>query len=142
MFDSILDSVKGEISETLKGKLGLNDSDVDKTLSSTKDALENTVASEAKANGIENLMNLFSSDNNSTSSDGILKDLGGNLLSGLLANGFSGDKASLIKNMILPIVMKFAANKIGGDSRMLAGLIGKGDVISKASGMLKGFFNK
>jgi len=38
--------------------------------------------------------------------------------------------------------MKFAANKIGGDSSMLAGLIGKGDVISKASGMLKGFFNK
>lgn len=141
MFDSILDAVKGEITAGLTSKLGLNNAEVDKTLNSTKEALDKTVADETKSNGVEGLLNLFSKDDNSSSANGVLKDLGGNLLSSLTSNGFSSDKASSIKDMIIPIVVKYASDKIGGDASMLTGLIGGSEGIAgKASGLLKGFF--
>lgn len=141
MFDSILDSVKGEIAEGLTSKLGLNAGDVDKTLSSTKEAFDKTVSDESKSNGVESIMNLFSKDDNSSGADGLLKGLGGNLISSLSSNGFSSDKASSITDMVIPIVVKFATDKIGGDAGMITGLLGGSEgVAGKASGLLKGFF--
>lgn len=140
MFDSIIDSVKGEITESLTSKLGLSGSEVDTTLSSTKEAFSKTISGEAEGNGLDTLTNLFSNDDNSSASSDLLSGLGGNLMSSLSSNGFSSDKAGLIKEMVLPMVMKLVSEKIGGNSDMLTGLLGKGDIASKASGLLKGLF--
>jgi len=102
MFDSILDSVKGEITKGLTDKLGLSNTEVEKTLSSTKEAFSKTMASETKSNGINNLTNLFSNDDNSKSSNDLLSSLGGNLISSLSSNGFNFDKAGSIKDIVIP----------------------------------------
>ena len=64
MIDSIIDSLKGELVEGLNNKLGLSGTEVDKTLSSTKDAFDKTVSEEAGNNGLETLTNLFSDNEN------------------------------------------------------------------------------
>ena len=137
MFDSILDSLKGEASGLLKDKVGLNDLDIDKAMSSSKDAFEKTVSDESGSNGMGNLLNLFSKDDNSNASDGVLKSLGGNLISSLSSNGFSSDKASSIKDTILPIIMNLFSDKVGGDSNILSSLLKSGNISDMASGFVK-----
>ena len=141
MIDSIIDSLKGELVEGLNNKLGLSGTEVDKTLSSTKDAFDKTVSEEAGNNGLETLTNLFSNNENSSSSNDLISSLGENLASSLSSNGFSSDKLSSIKDVVLPVLIKLVSEKIGGNSQMLSGLLGKGDIQVKASGMIKGLFN-
>lgn len=148
MFDSILDSLKGEVAGALTDKLGLNDTDIDKTISSSKEALTKTVETEAKGNGIEGMLSLFSDNENSGAANGLLEGLGGNLISSLSSNGFSSDKASSIKDQILPVILSLVTKNIGGDSNKLTSLLSSGgisDIASglvkdKASGFLKGLF--
>lgn len=141
MIDSIIDSLKGEVVEGLTNKLGLSGTEVDKTLSSTKDAFDKTISEEAGSNGLETLANLFSDNENSSSSNGLMASLGENLISSLSSNGFSSDKVGSIKELILPVLIKLVSEKIGGNSQMLSGLLGKGDIQDKASGFIKGLFN-
>ena len=141
MIDSIIDSLKGELVEGLNNKLGLSSTEVDKTLSSTKDAFDKTVSEEAGNNGLETLTNLFSDNENSSSSNGLISSLGENLASSLSSNGFSSDKVSSIQDVVLPVLIKLVSEKIGGNSQMLSGLLGKGDIQDKASGLIKGLFN-
>lgn len=141
MIDSIIDSLKGEVVEGLTNKLGLSGTEVDKTLSSTKDAFDKTLSDEAGSNGLETLTNLFSDNENSSLSNGLISSLGENLVSSLFSNGFSSDKVSSIKDLVLPILIKIVSEKIGGNSQVLSGLLGKGDIQDKASGLIKGLFN-
>ena len=121
--------------------MGLSSTEVDKTLSSTKDAFDKTVSEEAGNNGLETLTNLFSDNENSSSSNGLISSLGENLASSLSSNGFSSDKVSSIQDVVLPVLIKLVSEKIGGNSQMLSGLLGKGDIQDKASGLIKGLFN-
>lgn len=141
MIDSIIDSLKGEVVEGLTNKLGLSGTEVDKTLSSTKDAFDKTLSDEAGSNGLETLTNLFSDNENSSLSNGLIGSLGENLVSSLFSNGFSSDKVSSIKDLVLPVLIKIVSEKIGGNSQVLSGLLGKGDIQDKASGLIKGLFN-
>ncbi len=141
MIDSIIDSLKGEVVEGLTNKLGLSGTEVDKTLSSTKDAFDKTLSDEAGSNGLETLTNLFSDNENSSLSNGLISSLGENLVSSLFSNGFSSDKVSSIKDLVLPVLIKIVSEKIGGNSQVLSGLLGKGDIQDKASGLIKGLFN-
>ncbi len=141
MIDSIIDSLKGEVVEGLTNKLGLSGTEVNKTLSSTKDAFDKTLSDEAGSNGLETLTNLFSDNENSSLSNGLISSLGKNLVSSLFSNGFSSDKVSSIKDLVLPVLIKIVSEKIGGNSQVLSGLLGKGDIQDKASGLIKGLFN-
>jgi hypothetical protein len=141
MIDSIIDSLKGEVVEGLTNKLGLSGTEVDKTISSTKDAFDKTLSDDAGSNGLETLTNLFSDNENSSLSNGLISSLGENLVSSLFSNGFSSDKVSSIKDLVLPVLIKIVSEKIGGNSQVLSGLLGKGDIQDKASGLIKGLFN-
>ena len=141
MINSIIDSLKGEVTESLTNKFGLSGTEVEKTLSSTKHAFDKTLSEEAGSNGIETLTNLFSSNDNSSSSDGLVGSLGENLMSSLTSSGFSSDKVGSIKEVVLPVLIKLVTEKVGGNSQMLSGLLGKGDIQDKASGLIKGLFN-
>jgi hypothetical protein len=48
---------------------------------------------------------------------------------------------SSIKDLVLPVLIKIVSEKIGGNSQVLSGLLGKGDIQDKASGLIKGLFN-
>ena len=144
MFDSILDSLKEEVGSALMSKLGLSSTDVDKTIESSKDAMETTITEEAKSNGLDTLVNLFSDNKNTSTSNNVLEKLGGNLLSSLTSKGFDSSKSSSITSMILPIITNLLSKKIGGNTGSLQSLLGSAgisDVIEdKAKGFLKGLF--
>ncbi len=149
MLDSIIDAVKGEAYEALTTKLGLNGGEVDTVLSSSKEAVEKSIADETSNNGVDTLLNLFSGSENSGAANDLLSGLGGNLISSLTNNGFDSGKSSQIKDIVLPLVIGFISKKIGGDSSNLASLLGglagggdkSGGLLGNIGGsLLKGLF--
>ncbi|MDO6736543.1 hypothetical protein [Wenyingzhuangia sp. 2_MG-2023] len=124
MIDGIIDAIKGQALEALTDKLGLNGQQVDNVLDSSKEAVESTVAEEAKNNGVDTMLNLFSGNDNSSSANNLLSSLGGNLISSLTKNGFDSNMSSQIKDIVLPILMNYLSSKIGGDSSNLSGMLG------------------
>ena len=135
MLDSILDAVKDEAVEALTSKLGLDGGQIDTVLSSSKEAVEKSISEETSNNGVETLLNLFSGSSNNDASNNLLSGLGGNLISSLTSNGFDSGKSSQIKDIVLPLVVNFISNKVGGDSSNLTGLLG-GLVGGKSDGLL------
>ncbi|GGG88154.1 hypothetical protein GCM10011416_00490 [Polaribacter pacificus] len=144
MFDSILDSLKGEVGNTLMSKLGLSEAEVDKTMQGSKEAMETTITNEAKNNGMDTLVNLFSDKTNTSGASNLLGTLGSNLISSLTSKGFDSSKSSSIATIILPVITNLLSSKIGGDSSNLTSILGSdgiSDMIEdKAKGFLKGLF--
>ncbi len=136
MLDSIIDAVKGEAVEALTSKLGLNGDQIDSVLSSSKDAVEKSITEETSNNGVDTLLNLFSGDSNNGAANNLLSGLGGNLISSLTSNGFDSGKSSQIKDIVLPLVINFISNKVGGDSSNLMSLLGGLAGGGKSEGML------
>lgn len=124
MLDGIIDAVKGQAVEALTSKLGLNGTEIDSVLSSSQQAVEKTVSEEAGSNGVDTLLNLFSGNDNSSAANGLLSSLGGNLISSLTNSGFESGKSSQIKDIVMPLVVNFISQKVGGDSSNLAGMLG------------------
>ena len=150
MIGSIIDSLKGELSQVLTSKLGLNELEVDKSMAGSREAFEKTISGEVKNNGVETILNLFSNNENSVSSNALLKGFGGNMISSNISKGFNLKKASSITSLILPMIVKAISKNVNGDSGNLTKIL-KSDGISsiasnllkdKSAGLLKRFFNK
>ncbi|MEK9613895.1 MAG: hypothetical protein VW080_08225 [Flavobacteriaceae bacterium] len=137
---SILSENKQELIGLLKSKLNLNTGEADKTLSTTERVISTAVTKETEKNGIGTLLNLFSDDDNSDDSNSFLEDVGKKLLKGLTSKGMDQKKALSIKDLILPLIMKFIAQKIGGKSDLLGSLLGGGD--SSKSNPIGNILNK
>lgn len=149
MLDSIIDAIKGEATQALTSKLGLDGGQIDTVLTSSKDAVEKSIAEEASNNGAETLLNLFSGNNNSSAANTLVSSLGGNLISSLTSNGFDSGKSSQIKDIIVPLAIQFISSKVGGDSSNLTSLLGGlaggnnsggGMLGNIGGGLLKGLF--
>ena len=144
MFDTILDSLKGEVGATLMNKLGLSNTEVDKAIESSKGALESTLTQEAKNNGLDTLLNLFSENENTSTYNNLIKKLGGNLIASLTSKGFDSSKSSSIATIVLPVITNLLSNKISGNSRNLQSIMGTAGISNiiedKAKGFLKGLF--
>lgn len=121
-FDALFNDNKGAI-EKLLGSLNLTSKEVDKTIESTKSVFGDAIAKES-GGGLDTLLNLFSNDNNSSASNSFLKDMGMSLVKKLISSGFNKQKASSIKELVLPFVVKLVASKIGGNSKLLTSLLG------------------
>ena len=140
--DALLGENKQAIGALLGG-LNLNSKEVDTTLESTKEVVENALIQETKKNGLTTALNLFSNDKNSSASNSFLKNIDSSLVKKLVSNGFDNQKAGSIKELILPFVIKAVASKIGGNSEILSSLLGGlSSGKSKGQGGLLGkFFN-
>lgn len=141
-----IDALLGENKQAigaLLGGLNLNSKEVDTTLESTKEVVENALIQETKKNGLTTALNLFSNDKNSSASNSFLKNIDSSLVKKLVSNGFDNQKAGSIKELILPFVIKAVASKIGGNSEILSSLLGGlSSGKSKGPGGLLGkFFN-
>ena len=141
-----IDALLGENKQAigaLLGGLNLNSKEVDTTLESTKEVVENALIQETKKNGLTTALNLFSNDKNSSASNSFLKNIDSSLVKKLVSNGFDNQKAGSIKELILPFVIKAVASKIGGNSEILSSLLGglSSGKFKGPGGLLGKFFN-
>ena len=132
---SILDNHKCDLTKLIKDKLGLDGHDINKTLDSTKEAIGETFVDKFQDFGMGTLLNLFSKEKNTKSSDSLLEGFGGNLLTKLLSKGFDNKTAAQIKSVVLPFVTNLFSKKINGKESALKGLFGK-----SAGGLLDDLF--
>ena len=121
---SILEKNKSGLIDLIKNKLELDAKDVDRTIDSTKMAISDTFMDKAQDFGKDTLLNLFSSNKNTKSSDNLLKGFGGNLLERLLSKGFDKKTAATIKGVVLPFVMSLFSKHINGKEHKLKDLLG------------------
>ena len=149
MLDSLLDGLKDQAGAALSSQLGLSGLDIDNVVKSSKVAVEKTVADSSKDdNALAGMLNLFSDNDNDDKGNSLMEGLGGNLLSSLTSNGFSSDKASGIKAIVLPMILSAVTNFVKGDSSKLTNLLSSDAVKDmatnlvkdKAAGFLKGLF--
>lgn len=149
MLDSIINSVKGEIGDSLMEKFGLNSTQKEKAFNITEETIKDKVKNEASGNGLSGLMNLFSSNENNAEGNSMLDSLGGDLVSKFSSQlGLDKAVSGGIKDMILAKVTSMIGDKLGSnfDVSSLLSLVGGGK--SSSSGMggmlgkLSGLFGK
>ena len=127
MLEEILKSVKGDLGGQLMDKLGMTDSETDKSFDVLGGSLQNIIGQETKGGGLSTLTNLFSDEDNSKDSDSLLDKLGGSLMGDLVGKaGLSQTKASGFKDLVLPLVISLISKKVGGNSDLLGSLLGGG----------------
>ncbi len=140
MIDAILDGLKSEVAENLGSKFGLDNNQIDSTLGAIKDTVNGTIEKES-SNGLEGMLNLFSSQDNNAGGNAILNGLTSNLTSNLVGKlGFDNAKASGITQYLIPIITKLFSDKVGGNESNLLGLLGgsgsAGDMVKNIAGNL------
>ena len=123
----------------LKGEIDLSSKEVDQVISTTQGVVESSVAKETEKNGFTTLLNLFSDVDDSKDSNSFLARVGKDLLGQLISGGMDKIKARSVKDLILPLVIKFISKKVGGNSDLLSSLMGDG---SSGSNFLGNVFNK
>lgn len=122
----------------LKGEIDLSSKEIDQVISTTQGVVKSSVAKETEKNGFTTLLNLFS-DDDSKDSNSFLARVGKDLLGQLISGGMDKIKARSVKDLILPLVIKFISKKVGGNSDLLSSLMGDG---SSGSNFLGNVFNK
>lgn len=115
---------KDEFSKLIKKEIKLNSNDAEKAVEISQKAIISSIANEMESNGSGTLLNLLSDDKNSNPTNSFLKGLGTDLIKALSSGGFGKEKASSIKSILLPFVIKIIAKKIGGNSGILESLLG------------------
>lgn len=147
MLDSIINSVKGEIGDSLMEKFGLNSTQKEKAFNITEETIKEKVQKEASGNGLSGLMNLFSSNDNNAEGNSMLDSLGGDLVAKFSSKlGLGDSSAKGIKDMILAKVTSMIGDKLGSsfDASSLLSLVGggKSEGVSGMLGKLGGLFGK
>ncbi len=148
MIDTIISSIKGEITEKLTGDLGVPANNVDDTLSVAKDSIFDTLKGEASGGNLSGIMNMISGGGN-ISNNPLVTGMVSNMVGGLTSKlGFDSSKASSIATFIIPFIMQKFSNKAQEDnmdegdiSKMLMGGL-MGNMKDKLGGALGGIFGK
>jgi hypothetical protein len=94
--------------------------------------------------GLDTLLNLFSSSENSTASSSLQKSIGNDLVKSLISKGLGKGKSSSIVQLILPILISKISGLIGGDKNNLTQLLGSSGnskLGSIGGSLLKKLFN-
>ena len=124
MINEIVGALKDQVGSSLMDKIGLNqqqsDDSIDAAASSVTDLL-------GGSGGLDlgDALNLFSADDNSTGAANIMGQLGDSFLGQLTSKvGLDAGKASGVKDILLPMLVSYMSNKVGGDENKLSGLVG------------------
>lgn len=146
MLDQILSSLKNQAAPELMNKLGLNEQQTNNSITAAADSVKQVVGG-GDGFGLDDVLNLFSEAKNTNAADGILSNIG-SVLNGKLTGevGLSGQQASGVSAMLVPMITNLISKHVGGDASSLQSLIGsftggdKGGLADMASGLLKGLF--
>lgn len=146
MLDSILDTVKGEIGDTIKSKFGLDSTQTDGVFSIAGETISDTIAKESAGGaGVDGLLNLFSSDTNDAKGNDMLGSLASSLVGQFSSKlGIGEEKSSGIADMLLSKVTSLIGNKLGGNldvSSLLSLVGGKSEGLGGMIGKIGGLFS-
>lgn len=147
MLDQILSTLQQQAGPELISKLGLNKEQAEGSVNAAASSITQVLGG-ADGFGLDDVMNLFSSDKNTAGADGILNNIG-SVLQGKLTGevGLDALKAGGVKDMLLPMITSLVSKYIGGDNKNLQSLIGSfaggqgGGVADLAKGMLGKLFS-
>lgn len=141
MLDNIIPLLKDSIGPDLINQLGLPGDKADQAVEAAGSSVNEVIGSKGLYMG--SVLNLFSKDNNSSGANDLLGKLGANYLGKLTGQvGLDADKATSVKDMVIPAITALLSDKIGGNLGNLQGLLGgkggsRGDT---AKGMLGKLF--
>lgn len=144
MFDQLLSALQNEAGPALKSKFGLDDQQVTGSLNAAKDSVAQVIGG-GDGFGLDDVLNLFSSNANTSGADGIVAKLGP-VLQGKLGSdvGLDATKAGGIADMLVPMITNLISKYVDGDGNKLSGLLqglgGAGNLGNLAKGMLGKLF--
>ncbi len=106
MLDSIISTLKGEVSNNLQTEAGVESSKIDGIMDVVKSVASEKIGSEMLGGGLGSVMNLFSGKNNTTAADGLQTSITTGVVNGLIGKmGFSKEKASSVTNIVIPVLI-------------------------------------
>ncbi|MFN8351284.1 MAG: hypothetical protein U0U25_07445 [Flavobacteriales bacterium] len=140
MFDQILDQLKSQVGPELMQKAGLNADQTNGSLSAAADSVKEVIGG-GDGFGMDDVLNLFSSAQNSPKADNLLSTIG-TVFQGKLTGqvGLDAGKAGAVSALVMPMLTRLLSDKIGGNAANLQGLLG-GGIADMAKGMLGKLFN-
>lgn len=149
MLSSIMDSLKGKVSSELQSKANVSEDSIPGIMDVVGDAAKGQLGKQLMSGNVGSLMNLFSSNSNSTEANSIQAGLTSSIVTGLADKlGFDSAKAQSIATIVVPQLINLITKKndetASDDSSPLEGLFGGGgsSMMDKAKEGLGGFFKK
>lgn len=144
MFNELLTTLRKEAAPKLMAQFGLDQDQANMSVGAATDSVKE-VLGDGKSFGIQDALNLFSSNANGSGAQAMLGKVG-SLLQGKLTDqvGLDASKASGVGAMLLPMITDLITKQVGGDSSKLQGLVSGladgGDMANMAKSMLGKLF--
>lgn len=144
MFNELLTTLRKEAAPKLMAQFGLDQDQANMSVGAAADSVKE-VLGDGKSFGIQDALNLFSSNANGSGAQAMLGKVG-SLLQGKLTDqvGLDASKASGVGAMLLPMITDLITKQVGGDSSKLQGLVSGladgGDMANMAKSMLGKLF--
>lgn len=133
MLDELVNSLKGQVGNSLIEKIGLTEQQSDRSLNAAGNSVVDVLGG---GDGIDlgDVLSLFSKNQNTNGADDLLGQLGNTFKSKLQGDvGLSSEKASGVRDLVLPILMSLMSDKVDGNKNALSGMLG-----GLAGGLLRG----
>ena len=112
MLSSIIDSLKGLVGPEIISKTGLSEDQLPQVMDVVADASKKVMGSQIASGNMSSLMNLFSSDSNSESANGIQNDLTNQIVSGLAQKlGLNESIANAVSAIVVPKLISMITSK-------------------------------
>lgn len=142
MLDQILSTLQQQAAPALMAKLGLDQQQASGSLNAAKESVAEVIGG-GKGFGLDDVLSLFSNNQNTAGANGILDKLG-SVLHGKLTGqvGLDAAKAGGVKDMLLPMVTNLISQHVGGDGNKLTGLLQGLGGGNDLAGAAKGLFGK
>lgn len=143
MIDQLLSSLQGQLAPELMNKIGLDQQQATGSINAAAASVKQVIGG-GDGFGMDDVLNLFSSAQNTSAADGILSNIG-NVFNQKLTGevGLNGQQASGVAALVLPALTQLLSDKVGGNAANLRGLLGGlggGDLAGMAKGLLGGLF--
>jgi hypothetical protein len=146
MLDSIINSLKGEVSSDLQQKAGVESSNIDGIMDVVKSVASKKIGAELlSGGGLGNVMNLFTEKQDTTAANSLQTKMTTGVVAGLVEKmGFSKEKAASVTNVVIPVLIKLISKKNdktpADDSSALTKIFGGSAGASDISKKLGGLF--
>ena len=144
MLDQLLSTLQGQVGPQLVNQLGLNEGQAQGSIAAAGDSVKQVLGG-ADGFGMDDVLILFSSAQNTAGANGLLDQIGSvfnQKLTGQVV--LNGQQAGGVMALVLPLLTQLLSDKIGGNAGNLQGLLGElgkgGDLAGMAKGLLGGLF--
>jgi hypothetical protein len=137
MIDSVISSLKGELSSKLTSQFGLSSDKVEPSVNLAKDNVKEGLLSEAKKGNFSDIKNLLSG--NQAQSSGIVNNITNNYIGDLTSKlGIPSSMASSVGNFVIPFIMQKLGQTTQGqnlDQASIMSMLGGGDALKNLGGL-------